>query len=114
MTLIDLKKRLKTLIKNRDQNNLIKVLGLGDPNQVRDTTSDIKSFFVEQIPDQSLESSKIKSLPSLIVQYRSDIDAINDAADAFSGRATYPQFVIAKANTELDSYKKIIQKVFML
>ena len=101
-----LKEKIEDINKNRDQNNLIKVLGLGDPNQVRDTTSDIKSFFVEQIPDQSFESSKIKSLPSLIVQYRSDIDAINDAADAFSGRATYPQFVIAKANTELDSTKE--------
>ena len=104
-----LKEKIEDINKNRDQNNLIKVLGLGDPNQVRDTTSDMKSFFVEQIPeqspDQSFESSKIKSLPSLIVQYRSDIDAINDAADAFSGRATYPQFVIAKANTELDSTK---------
>jgi uncharacterized protein YeaO (DUF488 family) len=101
-----LKEKIEDINKNRDQKNLIKVLGLGDPNQVRDTTSDIKSFFVEQIPDSSFESSKIKSLPSLIVQYRSDIDAINDAADAFSGRSTYPKFVIAKANTELDSIKE--------
>lgn len=89
--------------------NPIKLIGFGDPNQVTEVEGDNASRITElegKVNEvQTTDLVDIKFAPTLMVQYRSDIDAINEAADEFSGRKKPVKNISAVSNVKSDEYE---------
>lgn len=87
----------------------IKLIGFGDPNQVTEVKGDNASRITELEGKvdgvQTTDLIDIKFAPTLLVQYRSDVDAINEAADEFSGRKKPVKNISAVSNVKNDDYE---------
>lgn len=88
-------------VNSKRQSAPVKVLALGDPNQLSKSILMEGSALNANNIDGKFDINAIKSIEALSVQYRSDVDAINEASDMFSGKSSDVYGVPAKASCNL-------------
>ncbi len=89
---------LNTLNKSRNARNIqsVKVLVLGDPTQLSESSNLVIPAFYK-FPHMSVLGNKI--IPFLSIPYRSDIQAINQAADAFRSNGSTVQGLMVRSTS---------------